>query len=471
MTQRLKADLEARIAALLPDNVSREISPADIRAVFSDVVDSAALRETRDLTPGRILVGGADGGVASGAADIAAGLTLLQVNARITALVPGLAAVAANAQIVSRVELFAQDGTSDRVPESRLPQKLDDLLDAVDEKGWTDAGSDPTKDVWVSQAVYVEQRPAAPQAAVYVRARDDVTPATANRYVLVRVPDNAPEAPGDNLRLNVGERGEVDIASASGDWTFLSRVGSNRYYSALITTAPAEADFRAQYYLPFRLDSTRVNSVPADGTDGEFIERVSGRPQWRGIRQIPAGGTEGQIVRKGAGAAGAEWYTPLHAEEVHDGPGAGLNVQNTNSTVNTAFTSFVPAFDLDDDNHQRGELSVEVTLTISTRSSNDLGFGAAAALAYRLTDIVFVSGLRALAAFAIGTPATWLQVANGINLNQGGTNLGPVSVYLGKNANNEVGYFVRYTGHASAGANLAIGTRLGVLWIPAARRV
>ena len=402
----------------------------------------------------------------------AVGLTLAQVNQRITALVPGLAATAADAEIISDVEAFARAGTRDRIGEARLPTKLDDLIDAVDERGWQDAGSDPTRDVWVSNAVYVSQRPANPQTATYVRSYDDVTPAVLNRYILVRVPDAAMQ-PGDNLRMNVGERNDnYDIASSSSDWTFLSRVGNVRYFSALIARAPAEADMRAQYFLPFRLDPARVNSVPTDGTDGEYLERVSGRGQWRPVRQLPAGGTEGQVLRRGAAAA--EWYTqptPPHTEEIHDGPGAGLTIQNTNSTVNSAFTLFDPpgtdtTWDLDDDDHQHGELNVEITLTISTRSANDLGFGATQVLTHRFVDIVFASTLRALGDFAIGTPATWLAIGNPVSLNQGGTNLGPVQVFFGHNANNELGYFVRYVGRASAGANLAIGSRVGVLWSP-----
>ena len=368
----------------------------------------------------------------------APGLAQTAVDGRIRAVAPGIATTQANAQIVARVETFAQDGNNARITEAKLPQKLDDLLDATDEAGWVDAGSNPQTAPWVSQAVYVNQRPPNPQTVTYVRSWDYPFTALRNRYILVRVPDGAP-SPGDNMRLNVGERDEgVDLASSSSDWVFLSRIGSNRYYSAPFAMSPVGADMRVQLYDPFHLDPDKIDNVlPEGGANGQLLGRSGGRAAWESYR----------------------------VKQVHDGPGAGLAIQNTNSTVNSAFNAFT--FDLDDADKQRGYVAVEVELTMSSPSSPQLGFGAAGVLTARWTDVVFVSTLRRLATWLLGTQSTWLKVGSGVQVNQGGTDLGPVDMYLGKNASNEMGYFMRYRGHASAGATLSVGTRIGAVYNPA----
>ena len=40
MTKRTKTELASQVSSLLPDNTSAEISPSDIRRVFTDVGDS-----------------------------------------------------------------------------------------------------------------------------------------------------------------------------------------------------------------------------------------------------------------------------------------------------------------------------------------------------------------------------------------------------------------------------------------------
>ena len=40
MTKRTKTELASQVSSILPDNTTAEISPADIRSVFTDVGDS-----------------------------------------------------------------------------------------------------------------------------------------------------------------------------------------------------------------------------------------------------------------------------------------------------------------------------------------------------------------------------------------------------------------------------------------------
>ena len=46
MTKRTKAELTSQITSRLPDNTAAEISPEDIRSVFTDVGDSLAFWDT-----------------------------------------------------------------------------------------------------------------------------------------------------------------------------------------------------------------------------------------------------------------------------------------------------------------------------------------------------------------------------------------------------------------------------------------
>lgn len=43
MTKRTKTELASQVSSLLPDNTTAQISPSDIRSVFTDVGDSFAL--------------------------------------------------------------------------------------------------------------------------------------------------------------------------------------------------------------------------------------------------------------------------------------------------------------------------------------------------------------------------------------------------------------------------------------------
>ncbi len=51
MTKRTKTELASQVSSLLPDNTSAEISPSDIRSVFTDVGDSLTFWD--DTKPAR----------------------------------------------------------------------------------------------------------------------------------------------------------------------------------------------------------------------------------------------------------------------------------------------------------------------------------------------------------------------------------------------------------------------------------
>ena len=226
----------------------------------------------------------------------------------------------------------------------------------------------------------------------------------------------------------------------SSTWTPLASAGSvYDYYYVTVSDIAGSESWLLQRFDTFRVDPTRVENVPADWAE-------------RGNATIPV--PTALLPR-----------TP-HVRSVHDGPGTGITSTNTGHLTQGVFTPFDPAFDLTASANTRGELDVEAVLTWTTRSDEGLGFGVDATARYRITDIVFASTLRALAAYAAATPSTWLEVGNGVDLYRGADKLGKISLYLAKNSQGHLGYFLRDPGGGTAGLNYSVSMRLGAQWSP-----
>lgn len=332
-----------------------------------------------------------------------------------------------------------------RPPQWRPDEHQQEVFGAFDEGGWGDEGGDAAADAWVSQTAYISDPTTLILSATQF-VRRGANPAgtlMSDRYVIIRIPQAADfSAPGDRYRLAVGNHTEApaDWASThlSSTWTALpSDSETYDYYYVQAPTIPGDEDWWVQQFDRFRLDPDRVENVPADWAE-------------RGNRtiQVPT-----ELLPR----------TP-HVREIHDGPGIGLTSTDTDRAVQAAFTAIDPPFIVR--GSTRGECDVEARLTIATRSDDDLGFGADAADAWRITDIVFASALAALAQYAVGTTSTWLEVGNGVDLYRGADKLGRISLYLGRNSQDQIGYFLRDSGGGAAGLNYSVSLHLGVLFSP-----
>lgn len=320
-----------------------------------------------------------------------------------------------------------------------------EVFNAFDGAGWGDEGNDAAADAWVSQTAYISDPTTLILSATQFVARGANPAGTlmSDRYVIIRVPQAADfSAGGDRYRLAVGNHTETpaDWASVhlSSTWTALADASETYdYYYVQAPTIPGDENWWVQQFDRFRLDPDRVENVPAD-----WAERSN-----RTI-QIPT-----ELLPR----------TP-HVQGIHDGPGIGLTSTDTDRAVQAAFTAFDPPFVVRA--ATRGECDIEARLTIATRSDDDLGFGSDAADTWRITDIVFASTLAALAEYAVGTTSTWLEVGNGVDLYRGADKLGKISLYLGRNAQDQIGYFLRDSGGGNAGLNYSVSLHLGMLFSP-----
>ena len=147
---------------------------------------------------------------------------------------------------------------------------------------------------------------------------------------------------------------------------------------------------------------------------------------------------------------------------LHAGPAVPLPIANTNERADARFRALAPAFDLDD--NPTGELHVVMTVTINS-SWIDLGFSIDIDRDHTFNAIVFASDVSKLGTYVHGGIET-LEVGSSADLYAGINKLGPLSFYLAKNANNELGYLLRYGGGGTVGASLNLGATMEVSFSP-----
>ena len=332
-----------------------------------------------------------------------------------------------------------------RPPQWRPNGHQQEVFNAFDGSGWGDEGGDAAADAWVSHTAYISDPATLVLSATQFVARGANPAGTlmSDRYVIIRVPQAADfSTTADRYRLVIGNHTEApaDWASThlSSTWTALADASETYdYYYVQAPTIPGDENWWVQQFDRFRLDPDRVENVPADWAE-------------RGNRtiQVPT-----ELLPR----------TP-HVQGIHDGPGIGITIVDTDSSVQAAFTALDPPFAVR--SGTRGECDVEARLTVATRSDDDLGLGPDAADTWRITDIVFASSLTALAAFAAGTTSTWLEIGDGVDVYRGADKLGKISLYLGRNAQDQVGYFLRYAGGGSMSLNFSLSMHLGIQWSP-----
>ena len=211
-------------------------------------------------------------------------------------------------------------------------------------------------------------------------------------------------------------------------------------------------------------------------TQAQVDARVRALEPWGAGNPVPAGAPadDGKVLKRTA--AGPAWGAMAYSELAGNPPGVteqmdGLirdfHIPNTNDSapVRPAMTLFAaPAFDLDD--YQYGEIHVSVTLTVAERSGGTLGFGDAANTTYRLTDIIFASTLRGSPAFTGGGSIEGQQIDNAVEVYNAGAKLGALRVYLGRDAQNRVGYLLEYRGGGTAGAELRVAAAIQLSFSP-----
>ena len=162
----------------------------------------------------------------------------------------------------------------------------------------------------------------------------------------------------------------------------------------------------------------------------------------------------------------------LAIEELMDTGGDGIrqSLGSSDNVVND-LAQTTTAFDLDDADNRSGVFEVEATYQLTNPSNNTIAFISAANSdeaelnrTIRVTGFVSASRLRASAAYDGRAGNLGLEVVGRATIYQGADVLGRVELNLGHDANNVVGYAMRYvgqTGNATFTINL---TNLNVVF-------
>ena len=148
---------------------------------------------------------------------------------------------------------------------------------------------------------------------------------------------------------------------------------------------------------------------------------------------------------------------------LYDAPTIGHAITSVNSASREPFTLIAPTFDLDD--FADGLVMAEVEITRGTASSG-LGLGAGAGAAYRQVGFATTGALRRQVVYSAGGVIEGIEMAS-VGVFQGAAQRGTVSLWLARNAQNQVGYVWDYAvGGGSASGNINIGGRLTLIFQP-----
>ena len=390
----------------------------------------------------------------------------------------GLTQTQVDARVEAGVYDWAEQGDTSRLPEVKLPRKLDDLADSFDEGGWQDEPANPATSVYVASTFSTVARPSNPENFVgFSNAFSG--PRQTNVYAVIRRPDAVP-LPGLRLAIADNDVSYDDFQTfPSSGWLFLEDVSGFSYYtSPLIANVPV-ADVRVQEYQPWTIDGAKLPGVGAfTAADRVKLDSVSAgaevNPRVATDAEVDAGTSlalrsySPALVQRQIADSVADWAETGNGSQVPadklpaprtgalvvaDGPQTGLAITSNSANNTRSLVLFGTAgsyFDLDDADNQVGVLYVETVLGINStsRSSTSLGFDTAGnsttSLEIRATDFAFAADLRGMDVFAS-------NAGNGIEVLRGeiflGTDkLGDVSVFLGRNAASELGFFYQYTG-------------------------
>ena len=145
---------------------------------------------------------------------------------------------------------------------------------------------------------------------------------------------------------------------------------------------------------------------------------------------------------------------------LHAGRAVGMRIRNTNSMSTGSFRALAPAFDLDE--HRTGELHVVMTVTFDDRSVLVAGFGTNEDRTYTFDGVVLASDVSALGTYVSSGPFHGEPVGSSVYLHDSFNQLGLLSFYFAKNANNELGYLLRYSGGGTSGSDVTLTATMEV---------
>ena len=434
-----------------------------------------------------------------------------------TLLAGKLSATDLTTRLTAVVEAAARTGTNDRWTESRLPQKLDDFLDQLTLGGYADStrvrvASPPSS---VANPANIEQLNWVPSYSGprYVNVHQPIRVPENDSLGLLRLVIGDPSTPADDpqfipasdwveqehdggyryfttplqdlpasdlVRVQVLTPFELDHEALGLGSRFteaeeqklagLSLQGSVLATNAQVDSEDADTALRGFSVALITRLILRFITHPTSGDAGRAFVATGARSAAWGLLQAagihPASPGSLSSVSLDANrvpittAQGTWTTTPFRrgTHQIMDATGTGLSVTNSSGTVRGNLELFSPGYDLDLEENSQGIILVEATVSLNTRSNNNILLSDGS-ISQRKSSFVFVTSLKATADFS--RTSSQGSLMNTWVVQQGTTTLGELGLYLAHNSNGNAGYHLVYTGE-SGSASWAFSERLEI---------
>ena len=205
------------------------------------------------------------------------------------------------AGVDARIRTPARAGNAARWPESKLPKKADDILDAFSgDDGWIDAAAGASENIYVSEVFSSSANVDNPNLPPYVYANQaEATPRQVNVYGWIRKPETMEL--GDSRWVATDSEGDVLEDVPAELWSESQTTGGFVYYvTPLIANLPVGATYRVQTFEGFTPDRKRLGlgakvPAPADpGDDGKVPVAQGGVVAWERFPAILHRGARGR---------------------------------------------------------------------------------------------------------------------------------------------------------------------------------
>ena len=329
---------------------------------------------------------------------------------------------------LSTIESFAQVGTDDRVPESRLPVELEGISDEWARVGWID-------DDGIYQHIGASNAGSSTPAAIvtYTYSQNAQHGVALNNVpIAIRV---ARERPVTNLRIIVDD-GETSTSIPNTPWgqmvahelgtpwpgsawgTKVTSDSNYDYYEITFTHTPAGLRFVGQRYEQVVL------------TTDETLDAVLGKYPYDRLVDLPVN-TQRELL---------------------DGALVGVAVNAINNDSGVTRTNLQDALDLDDEGH--GLLSGSFTFGVTGRSNTSIGFASVASgdnsvLSESIPFQVAIENVARAPRYLASSAQYGVVLAHAL-VYYGATPHGTVVVRAARDANNRVGLNAQYIARSDA---------------------
>ena len=428
--------------------LATDTQPGTISAAMKQVIDRVQDTEGPGNTDKLLGLTGAQGQIAAVDAPSGSGLTEAEVDARaddrITTAARGLTStslhdtdsfVVSDANVGSGdprrlypvtdldtriaakapVEDYAKTGTTDRIPESRLPLPFEGLEDEFKKVGWLD---DASIRLFIGPDNGSAYTSADIAGLAYVQNPQHGT-ALENVYVAIRVTKD--RAIGN---LRIVEDDDNDNPAPSSGWTAKVHTDANYdYYQNLYARIEAGSRLQAQQYNALVLD------------EAETLKVVKGNISWNDLTDRPVD----------------------TSRELLNGSMTGIAVNSITANSGVSRTNLVDPLDLDTEGH--GLLAGSFTFGVMGRSNTTIGLVSTPSGDNDLTTKRVSFGV---ALEDISRSAVYLQTSNqfGIILAEanvffGSTLYGVIVVRAARDANNVVGLNAQFLADSGTPSQVA----------------